>query len=360
MKRSEKSLQELARQIETETNERRDFLVPVKKIRMESDPVTLHVGSDEMAINPYAHGQLAQYLDIPKKYYDRMREEDQGLLAVNVNRWLDERETDTRLVRTLGGRVRAFLSNRFRSLDNFDLAKTTLPVLNEMGCRVVSAELTETRFYLKSVLPSMSVNLSIDAEGKATRTLPNGKDDIIVASLTISNSEVGAGSLKVEAGFYRTSCTNLAIFDGSQLKKYHVGRIFDTDDNIRELLSVETQRADDAALWMKVKDVVKGAFNKDIFERRAEGIRALADRKILAPINDVVEVTRKKFGIGEGLQDAIIGHLVEEGGLTQWNLVNAFTRTAEDCESYDEATELERVGGKIIELSPSEWERIAA
>ena len=35
-----------------------------------------------------AHAQIADRLSIPKKYYDRMREENPALLDANVNAWL--------------------------------------------------------------------------------------------------------------------------------------------------------------------------------------------------------------------------------------------------------------------------------
>jgi hypothetical protein len=51
-------------------------------------------------------------------------------------------------------------------------------------------------------------------------------------------------------------------------------------------------------------------------------------------------------------------HLIEGGDLSAWGLGNAITRSAQDVDSYDRATELEAVGGKVIELSPSEWRSV--
>jgi len=51
--------------------------------------------------------------------------------------------------------------------------------------------------------------------------------------------------------------------------------------------------------------------------------------------------------------------LITGGALTRWGLVNALTRTAEDVETYDRATDFERFGGQVIELPRRDWERIA-
>ena len=53
---------------------------------------------------------------------------------------------------------------------------------------------------------------------------------------------------------------------------------------------------------------------------------------------------------------------VVEKRATQYDLVNAITAVARDDSgelSYDRATELEMLGGKIIELPPSDWKVIA-
>lgn len=44
--------------------------------------------------------------------------------------------------------------------------------------------------------------------------------------------------------------------------------------------------------------------------------------------------------------------------LSQYGVINAITRTAEDQESYDRATELETIGYKVIDLSASQWREI--
>src|SRR5690606_27383707 len=99
-----------------------------------------------------AHGQLSDRLGIPKAYYDRMRDAAPALFDANVNHWLSAGD-ERRLVRTLDGRVRAILSDRYRVLDNLDLASVAIPVLEEHGFEVVSAELTERKLYLKATTP---------------------------------------------------------------------------------------------------------------------------------------------------------------------------------------------------------------
>ena len=55
----------------------------------------------------------------------------------------------------------------------------------------------------------------------------------------------------------------------------------------------------------------------------------------------------------------MLKHLIQGGDLSAWGLGNAVTRAAQDVASYDRATEMESIGGKVIELSPAEWRTMA-
>lgn len=72
-----------------------------------------------------------------------------------------------------------------------------------------------------------------------------------------------------------------------------------------------------------------------------------------------IELTARRLNLGEGEQKSILRHLIEGGDLTRYGVFNAITRAAEDIESYDRATELERAGGQIITLAANDWKVIA-
>lgn len=325
-----------------------------------NDVAVKGVNGKPMLLTTHAHQQFAQALDIPQKYYDKMRVDQPELLATNINTWLKADPDRRRMIRTLDGKIRANLSDRYRPLDHFDLAHASFPALKEAQAQIVSAEVTELRFYIKAIFPQLSTELPEGLEYGVGHNFT--KKDMIIASVTISNSEVGAGSLKVEAGFFKTRCTNLAIFADAGMKKYHVGRSAVAElDSAVELFTDETRKADDKAFWMKVRDVVTSSCNREIFLAQVDKMKnATKDRIENRDLPQVVEVTRKKFGLPELLQGELLTHLIQGQDLTRWGLLNAVTRTAEDQPNYDFATELERAGGKILELSPTEWKTIAA
>jgi hypothetical protein len=46
--------------------------------------------------------------------------------------------------------------------------------------------------------------------------------------------------------------------------------------------------------------------------------------------------------------------------LSQFGLINAVTRTAQDIPCYDRATEFEAMGGELLEMNVKEWETVNA
>jgi hypothetical protein len=150
-----RSLVSLAHELERQLASKQDLLVPSNRMSYRTEASVSHVtvaGQDavmEYGITELAQRQLADKLKIPFSYFQRMREEKPELLDRNVNTWLAESE-ERRMLRTLDGQVRAVLSERYRRLDNFDLAEHVLPILQRLpGARFESVELTETKMYLK-------------------------------------------------------------------------------------------------------------------------------------------------------------------------------------------------------------------
>ncbi|WP_432718904.1 DUF932 domain-containing protein [Pectinatus frisingensis] len=184
-------------------------------------------------LDDLAHSQIASRLQIPFKYYNRMRKENPTLLDININNWF-KKAPEKRMIRTLDNRVRAFLSDRYRRLDNLELATTVLPIIQQMkGAQIISCEVTDTNMYLKVINKRLKAEVAVN--------------DVVQAGFCISNSEVGLGSLKVEPLIYRLVCKNGLIVKDYTQKKYHVGRQIETDDPAYEIYSDETLQADDRA-----------------------------------------------------------------------------------------------------------------
>jgi Domain of unknown function (DUF932) len=339
------TLTELAQKIEANKAEKKDFLAPTTGIKMLTEgqdvPQILIPDQGHFPLQPVAHTQISEYLGIPARYYDKMKADAPALLAENVNTWMAKRG-DTRMVRTLRGNARAFLSNSYNRIENDEIAEVALPILlNIPGIEVVSAEVTERRMYIQATTSR------IQGEVK--------KGDVVQAGVVISNSEVGYGAASVAAMDWRLWCLNGAIA-AQKFRAYHVGRRI--EDNAA-LWSQETLRADDRAVLLKVKDMVKAAVDEVEFTKRLGRMKELAgEAKVTGDPSAVVKVLAQKVGASDTEQGSILRSLIEGGDLSAWGLINAVTAQAHTARSYDRAVEFETAGGALIDLPNNEWKRM--
>lgn len=364
-----RTLQQLAAELERQTATRKDYLAPQGKVEAvvvnQTDGSTPFIGFDgfngeAIPATPYAHRQLADHLGVPRRYYDRMQVEQPGLLAENINTWLHADAANQRMIRTLDNRVRAFLSPKYRPLDNFDLANVALPKLIDLNAQIMSCELTETRMYIKAILPDLSDRLPEGLAYGGHHIFGSQDGGKVVAAIVISNSELGDGTLRVEPSVFTTFCTNLAVLKAAAMRKYHVGRAFEADANY-EVFRDETREADDRAFWLKVGDVVQAAFDPDVFAAAVESIRNAAEDKIESEdLPKVVEVTVKRLSLPASSQNSILTHLARGGDVSRWGLSSAITSAANDFEDYEGAMVLERAGGEVLALPPRDWQAITS
>lgn len=345
--KSGKTLSELALELERQAESKKDYIASTEILEMtDNGEIALEADTrQEFAVTEHAHTQIAARLDIPAKYYQRMRSQAPELLATNVNEWFQQKP-ERRMVRTLDGQMRAFLSDRYRRLDNYDLAEAVLPVLKEMGegLKIVSTELTPSRMYIKVI------NESLELEVK--------KGDAVQAGIVISNSEVGQGSLKVEPLIFRLVCTNGMIAQDHSQKRYHVGRNAE-EGEAYELFRDETLKADDRAFFLKVQDTVRAAVNITKFATIVERMREATEQRIEGNPVKAVELVSQRFNFNTGESSGVLQHLIQGGDLSAYGMLNAITRTSQDLDDYERATDLERDGSRVLSLPASSWKEIA-
>ncbi len=351
-------LTDLATELKRQRDAKRDFVADSRKLSMTKDAAAFALPSGKAPILPFAHKQIAEKVGLPLKVYDRFRVDHPDLLAHTVNT-LFEREPSQNMIRTLDGNVRAVVSNKFRALDNYDFAEAAFPALQSLGAVVESCEITETRFYIKATHPTLRRELELPANLK----MGQGHNFFvrwIRAALTARNSEVGDGSLAIEDGAYEEGCTNMMTFLKA-FRQSHVGRKHKVDmDIVTEIVSDTTRRLEDAVIWSKLRDRVTQAFDPENFEamcKRLESARRDTIPKEVG-VPEIAEVFAKREGLTETESKGFLDHLISGGEFSRYGMQWAATRLANDVESYERASELERLGGKIIELPRNDWQEL--
>jgi hypothetical protein len=351
-----KTLQELAIELDRQNKVKKDYVASTDDMMMmvseyggekeKGAPVLSLSGMEPLGINEIAHNQIGTKLGIPSKYYDKMRVEEPELLAENVNTWF-RKEPSRRMVRTLDGTARAFLSDRYRRIDNYEIAQAVLPMIADMkDVSVESCEITDKRMYLKVLNPRIAAEIV--------------KGDIVQSGFMISNSEIGLGSVSVMPLVYRLVCTNGMIAADSGKRKHHVGRNNESDGESFEIYRNETIQADDKAFVMKLQDIVRATADSVQFERIVTAMRTGTAAKITGDVPGVVELASKTYGFFEKESESILDHLIRGNDLSLYGLANAVTRHAQDVSSYDRSTELEMTAWEMLNMDRKEWTKLNA
>ncbi len=349
-------LPEVLMELQAQQGAKRDFIAPAPALRLSDDAgsfVLDHVGprdSETLGTTDLFHRQIGAALGIPAKYYDLMKAQKPDLLATNVNTWLAERD-QSYMIRTMDygyGRVaRAFLSDRYRRIDNLEVASAVLPLFaGKEEMEVVSCAVTESRMHIKVV------NHRLEAE-----VVPG---DLVQAGVAISNSEVGLGAVSVQPLLYRLVCTNGMVCNDFGERKAHVGRQSKALEDSFTVYTDETLEAEDKAFMLKLRDTTMAAIEEARFAQIIGRLKDATAARITGRVQDVIELTGKAYDLNQPEQDSILNYLISGGDLSLYGLSNAITRASQDVDSYDRATALEGIGWSVATMPAAQWKEINA
>ena len=352
------TLQALAAEIDRQNETKRDFVANTRHMTVypsgtDNPTFTMTsflpgIGNEGLVIQPLALEQMATKSEIPLAYQrSLLNRKEYDLFAHNVNR-LHHQFPANRMVRALDGKARAFMSDKYKRIDNFPVLETILPAILDKGedLKVESCDVTDNNMYLKLVTPKLQ------GEVKLHQT--------VQAGLIISNSEVGLGSWRMRMLLYTLECMNGMILGKDILpgiERRHLG----AKQHEGILYQEETIVANQQAFALEARDTLNSLLDEGNFQATLEKLRVTTERK-MAPKADPTKVVielGKTVGFTQSEGSSIMQHLIRGGDLSQYGLANAVTRYAQDEEvSYDRSTELEIIGGKIIDLTGKPLERI--
>ena len=345
-----KSLQELAQELDRQRGAKQDFVVDTSEMTMSSADGSSRIafGDDDFGVSDHTHTQIGHRLNIPRRFYSTLLEEQPDLLDHNVNE-LFKRNPERRMVRTLDGRARAFMSDRYKRVDNFPIMEASLTALHDVqDMEIESSQVTDRRLYIQARFGKTETAIKVN--------------DPVQAGIVISNSEIGCGAIKIEQLIYRLICTNGMISargsNAGGMNQYHVGRKIEGDLSV-QVLSTKTVHLEEKALLSKITDVVRHFADPKSFEQTVDRMKLAVDTPAAHRPVEAVKLLADDHNLLESETNSVMEHLLRDGDYSQWGMLNAVTRTAEDVGSYDRSIELERLGGDILEYNAKQWNRIA-
>lgn len=343
-------LEQLVQTLEEQDKIKKDYLAPTDDLHfVDGNLVMLHAGQQvTFAPSTVFHGQVSEKLGIPKGYYDRMKDKALHLLDDNVNHWLRS-EGKNMLVRTFvredgSNDARAFLSDRYNMIDNFDCLFQTLEAIKESGLSVdiKGAELSETRMYLHVTCPQIEVEAT-EMLKLYRKTIGVGSG--IISGFVLQNSEIGYGSFQIAARAVVLCCDNGMVLNKDIMRRVHLGGKLDELDFHK---NSDVKNANRKLVKEQVKHAVKRFLSKDYLQNLVNTYTELGSKEIAAPINAVVEVIAKEYAFDQEVKKSLLDHFIRGGDTRRIGIVNSLTEVAQTFDDADKRNDTEAISEDIL------------
>jgi hypothetical protein len=359
---NEYTIEELARRVSVDADRKRDFIAPTTQANVYNGGANIMLTDNDTnydgVFSVNARRQLGTHLGIPSQYIEKLQARGMNeLVDTNFNRLLQcpAKNARDRLFRTYDNGsdenvFRSTHSSSFLTFDHVDLMDGVAPVLNQIAdnqeLKFISSGLTDNKLYMKIAFPNMQLEVS-----------SKQVNDIVECGVIISNSETGHGSIVVAQFIHRLVCLNGMTVNDAGTRRRHVGSA-----NARGELDyqADTVVAMKQALTKQLRDHVLDCVDHDKFRATVAKFNASAeDMTAEHEPEDAIESVGKKFSLSEAEVKQAKRSLLEDGDYSRWGFANAITNIAHKSEDYDRATDLQELGGNIINLNPREWKRVA-
>ncbi len=288
----------------------------------------------------WAHGQIAEKTGIRKEYYDRILDEASiagkpDIYGSNVNYWLHEYPKVV-LVRQFNNELIGLLSDKYRVIDNYDVAMGLL--------KAVAQKVKETGHQMRmahAYVSPQSMSYTVYDENSEV-TLPSNPKDKYWLGVSVKNSEVGYTAFEVAPLIVRQVCTNGMIRE-NPLRKRHIGSRGEEGD----IWSDRTKVIESELVLSQVTDMVNYALDKENIQDYLSKLDKL--NEVHVDPTGFVKAS-EVFKVNQNDMKIIMGALESN---TAYSLIQSMTSYAnkllESSPTPEKGTELQRLAGKIIE-----------
>jgi hypothetical protein len=311
-------------------------------------------GEPIYTIHRHALGQLCAKVSLPISYVNLLQVKDEPwrleLLAHNLNElyhrpiWLERGGAQTRFLhRIVDNEVRGFLSRRYnRHLASAPLLRAFIDICRKHGAKPIEASNSPVRSALKCLLP------------KTFEVFPG---EYICVGVEWSNSDFGAGRLKVLQTVWRLGSNSAMVMDEG-LARTHIGAVIE-DSDIE--MSDETAKKEVEAQKSAIVDMVTHSLSEKTVERMLRAMQIAREEKIpwnrlrgaLSSALSKVDIDWLKATIannGEGIVDLPPISFEPDGtpvANAYW-AASAISAIASRTEDADKRLELQKEAGKLL------------
>lgn len=312
------------------------------------------------------HETLGARLDIPARYLKRLAADRTDLYDENVNGLLrgaadgfdlatgDEtfpNDGPTALYRLLRsddaienrGVLRAVLSPRYRTIDDFDVLLAMLKGLNQSGIDLTpdnfKADLTPRRMIVRVRAPQVEALAPELLKGYRSPYRSAGEESpIVFAGFRMTNSEVGGGAFSITPEITVLACDNGMTITKKATREVHLGG--ELPEGIQ--WSDETRRRNVELVASKTADTVRSFLSTGFLETTIKELEADAGVELADPAATITAVAKDKAMLFSDTEAAgILGMFVRGGQMTSGGVLHAVTAFSQTVPDADRAHDLE-------------------
>jgi hypothetical protein len=320
---------------------------------------------------------LAARLDIPGGYLAKCFTQETILFDHNVNTWLErlgnsddpnaERRFLCRMMSTVDGNVlRAFMSQKYRTIDNFDVFLALAQGLRAAGVEpIIRGDVSERSMRVRVEMPGINLQapdllknyrdpwtgasllpagwtpdaMRAHNEAISARTGKPMDSPTIYVALDVRNSETGGSALEVLPVVMVQICHNGLTMPAGKFRKTHVGARLDQGVQWNTAAVYHNRELVKAQITSMVENIASPEYLDAcrIDLEKAAGVE-------LGKPAEVVELVSRKLGFTQDEQDSILDFLIRGGQATSGGVMGAVTAFAQTVADPDRAYAIESVG----------------
>jgi hypothetical protein len=265
-------------------------------------------------------------------------------------------EPKRRMVRVLDDRVRAYLGQTYRAIDNYDIAGQALRLAKQHDAMPIEASLTDSHLRLRFVsrrivqelqrvrddAPSgwFAGGLGSHLSQVAARSWGELPGDTAHPALGFRNSETGHGGCDLDGGILLGVCFNLA-WVRRMVHEVHIGEKLDV-----RLFTADTASKHADLVYAKMRDASAAYFTADSFAEIVADVEG-TQRKAVAPAYATEALIESSDALTDDDMTGLLDYFhAQPGDATVFNLGQAVSRLAQDVEPA-RAESLEQLAGEV-------------
>lgn len=297
-------IQQVLNKFEHDGSNMKDYVVELASDSFGfTKPKALFIQENDANLNDYSFGQVCDKLGVPRTYANGLigknKDWASGLLKDIFNEHCKNDDRERALLRVVDGQVRGFLSDSYKRMDSYMVAKSFIESSDNYGAVIVDGYINDTKMFLETINPNL---IPIETE--------DGNTIYIVVGARFKTSDFGDGAIDLSSYIEQAVCSNGMCMQ-SMMRSAHLGAKLHKDLQLSE----RTYQLDTQTTASAVSDLTINCFKPSTTKKIIDSIVYANKEKI--DLNSALTKLSKNKSLTEGecleIKSVFMANNVEDG-----------------------------------------------